>query len=125
MRQIAERNSITVFGDGSQQCDFTYVDDIALGTIAAVAPLGYEVINLGAIGQCGLTQLSRKLPSDSNKNRSSDTGRPTRPTYRQPGSGSSGLATCSAGLRVSISKKDSGGRQIGTARIGTRFCHSN
>jgi UDP-glucuronate 4-epimerase len=47
MRQIAEGDPITVFGDGSQQRDFTYVDDIALGTIAALAPLGYEVVNLG------------------------------------------------------------------------------
>jgi nucleoside-diphosphate-sugar epimerase len=36
-----------VFGDGSQERDFTYVDDIARGTIAALRPCGYEVINLG------------------------------------------------------------------------------
>ena len=47
IRQIAEGESLTVFGDGSQSRDFTYVDDIARGTIAAVRPLGYEVINLG------------------------------------------------------------------------------
>lgn len=38
---------IELFGDGSQARDFTYVDDIARGTIAALKPLGYEVINLG------------------------------------------------------------------------------
>jgi nucleoside-diphosphate-sugar epimerase len=27
--------------------DFTYVDDIARGTVAALAPLGFEIINLG------------------------------------------------------------------------------
>jgi UDP-glucuronate 4-epimerase len=47
VRQIAEGEPITVFGDGTQQRDFTYADDIARGTIAAVRPLGYEVINLG------------------------------------------------------------------------------
>jgi len=47
VRQIAEGEPITVFGDGTQQRDFTYVDDIARGTIAALVPLGYEVINLG------------------------------------------------------------------------------
>ncbi|MEX2140064.1 MAG: NAD-dependent epimerase/dehydratase family protein [Pirellulales bacterium] len=47
VRQIAEGEPITVFGDGTQQRDFTYVDDIARGTIAALKPLGYEVINLG------------------------------------------------------------------------------
>ena len=34
-------------GDGSQSRGFTYVDDIARGTIAALKPLGYEIINLG------------------------------------------------------------------------------
>ncbi len=47
MRQIAEQEPITVFGDGQQERDFTYVDDIARGTIAALKPLGFEVINLG------------------------------------------------------------------------------
>jgi UDP-glucuronate 4-epimerase len=48
VRQIAEQQPITVFGDGSQRRDFTYVDDIARGTVAALRPLGYEVINLGS-----------------------------------------------------------------------------
>ncbi len=47
IRWISEGEPITVFGDGSQQRDFTYVDDIARGTIAGLKPLGYEVINLG------------------------------------------------------------------------------
>ncbi len=47
VRRIAEGESIVVFGDGTQSRDFTYVDDIARGTIAALRPLGYEVINLG------------------------------------------------------------------------------
>lgn len=38
---------LPVFGDGTQSRDFTYVDDIARGTILAAKPLGYEVINLG------------------------------------------------------------------------------
>jgi UDP-glucuronate 4-epimerase len=38
---------LPVFGDGSQSRDFTYVDDIARGTILAAKPLGYEIINLG------------------------------------------------------------------------------
>ncbi len=44
---IDEGTPIELFGDGSQSRDFTYVDDIARGTIMAVKPLGYEVINLG------------------------------------------------------------------------------
>lgn len=38
---------LAVFGDGTQARDFTYVDDIARGTIAALALPGYEVVNLG------------------------------------------------------------------------------
>lgn len=38
---------IKLYGDGKQSRDFTFVDDIAHGTIAATKPLGYEIINLG------------------------------------------------------------------------------
>lgn len=47
MRWIDEGKPIQLFGDGTQARDFTYVDDIARGTIAAMKPLGYEIINLG------------------------------------------------------------------------------
>lgn len=39
---------IPVFGDGNQTRDFTYIDDIADGTIRALKPTGYEIINLGS-----------------------------------------------------------------------------
>jgi nucleoside-diphosphate-sugar epimerase len=45
---VAEERPVIVFGDGTQSRDFTYVDDIARGTIAAARPLGYEIINLGS-----------------------------------------------------------------------------
>lgn len=45
---IAEGTPIELFGDGSQSRDFTFVDDIALGTKAALQPVGYEIFNLGA-----------------------------------------------------------------------------
>jgi UDP-glucuronate 4-epimerase len=44
---MAEGEPIVLFGDGTASRDFTYVDDIARGTIAALKPLGYEIINLG------------------------------------------------------------------------------
>ena len=47
LRSIAEAESITVFGDGTQQRDFTYVDDIADGTVAALGLPGYQAVNLG------------------------------------------------------------------------------
>jgi nucleoside-diphosphate-sugar epimerase len=45
---VSERRPVTVFGDGKQSRDFTYVEDIARGTIAALKPVGYEVVNLGS-----------------------------------------------------------------------------
>jgi UDP-glucuronate 4-epimerase len=47
VKWILEGTPITLYGDGSQSRDFTYVDDIARGTILAEKPLGYEIINLG------------------------------------------------------------------------------
>lgn len=38
---------ITVFGDGKQQRDFSYIDDIAEGTLKCLHPFGYEIFNLG------------------------------------------------------------------------------
>ena len=47
IKWILEGMPLTIYGDGSQERDFTYVDDIAEGTIKALIPLGYEIINLG------------------------------------------------------------------------------
>jgi nucleoside-diphosphate-sugar epimerase len=47
IKWIDEGKPLELFGDGSQSRDFTYVDDIARGTILATKALGYEVINLG------------------------------------------------------------------------------
>lgn len=44
---MANDRPIQLFGDGRQRRDFTYIDDIAQGTVAALRPLGYEIINLG------------------------------------------------------------------------------
>ncbi|RUM58203.1 MAG: nucleotide sugar epimerase [Persephonella sp.] len=47
IKWIDEGQPIKIFGDGTQARDFTYVDDIARGTILAMKPVGYEIINLG------------------------------------------------------------------------------
>ncbi|MCA9137975.1 MAG: GDP-mannose 4,6-dehydratase [Planctomycetales bacterium] len=53
---------IELFGDGEQSRDFTYVDDIARGTILAAKPVGYEIINLGGGGTpVSLNTLIRML----------------------------------------------------------------
>jgi len=45
---IREGRPVTVYGDGRQERDFTYVEDVARGTIAALRPIGYDIINLGS-----------------------------------------------------------------------------
>lgn len=45
--KLLKGEELPVFGTGNQARDFTYVDDIAEGTILASRPLGYEIINLG------------------------------------------------------------------------------
>lgn len=44
---INEGQPVRVNGDGEQSRGFTYLDDIARGTILALKPLGYEIINIG------------------------------------------------------------------------------
>lgn len=48
---IRRGDPIQRFGDGSQTRDFTYIDDIARGTIAALGVEGCEVFNLGGGNQ--------------------------------------------------------------------------
>jgi len=45
---VSEGREVTVFGDGKQTRDFTYVEDVARGTILGLKPLGYDIINLGS-----------------------------------------------------------------------------
>jgi len=44
---VYQEKPVIIYGDGKQSRDFTYVDDIARGTIMALKPLGFEIINLG------------------------------------------------------------------------------
>jgi UDP-glucuronate 4-epimerase len=44
---ISEGLPVRLYGTGEQSRGFTYVDDIARGTIAALKLPGYEIINLG------------------------------------------------------------------------------
>lgn len=44
---ISEGQPLQLFGDGTQARDFTFVDDIAGGTILAAKPVGFEIVNLG------------------------------------------------------------------------------
>jgi UDP-glucuronate 4-epimerase len=44
---ILEGRPVHIYGDGNQSRGFTYIDDIVRGIIAALRPLGHEIINLG------------------------------------------------------------------------------
>ena len=44
---IRRGQPVKLYGDGTQTRDFTYIDDIAAGTVAALAVKGCETINLG------------------------------------------------------------------------------
>jgi len=44
---IAEGKPVVINGDGEQSRGFTYLDDIARGTIQALKPVGFATINLG------------------------------------------------------------------------------
>ena len=54
---IMEGRPVRIHGDGNQSRGFTYVDDIARGTIAALKPLGFEIINLGGHEVITINQL--------------------------------------------------------------------
>ncbi len=56
---IAEGKPVIVNGDGEQTRGFTYLDDIARGTILALKPLGYEIINLGGHEVISINDLIR------------------------------------------------------------------
>ena len=68
INKIIEGRTITVNGDGEQTRDFTYVDDIARGTISALKPVGYEIINLGGgLQSYSLNYVIEKIEEYSGK----------------------------------------------------------
>ena len=62
VKWIVEGETLQLNGDGTQQRDFTHVDDIARGVLAAVAPRpGYEVFNLGSDRPIELNRLIHQI----------------------------------------------------------------
>lgn len=59
IKAILAGDSITMYGDGSTSRDYTFVDDIVQGIIAAInyAETGYEIINLGNNYSVSLSEL--------------------------------------------------------------------
>jgi len=66
IRAIVEGEQITLFGDGGQR-DFTFVEDVARGVIAAQKPLGYEIINLGGDRPVVITDIVKMLEDEIGK----------------------------------------------------------
>ena len=80
IRAIVEGESVTVYGDGTQRRDFTYVDDVARGTVAALGLKSFQTINLGndrpvsvndligiiesAVGRSALVQFQERHDAD-------------------------------------------------------------
>lgn len=61
---VTEGQPVRINGDGTQSRGFTYIDDIVRGTIAALKPVGYEIVNLGGhevITINGLVELIEEL----------------------------------------------------------------
>jgi UDP-glucuronate 4-epimerase len=58
-RAVLAGKPIQVFGDGSMRRDFTHVDDIVRGTLAALegAPVGFRPYNLGSSAPVLLREL--------------------------------------------------------------------
>ena len=57
IKWINEGEEIVILGDGEQKRDFTYVDDIAAGTVLAIRDLGFEIINLGSAASVSLNEI--------------------------------------------------------------------
>ncbi|MCD4802189.1 MAG: NAD-dependent epimerase/dehydratase family protein, partial [Anaerolineales bacterium] len=61
VKWIQEEMPVHLNGDGGQSRGFTYVEDIARGTISALQPLGFEIINLGGHELMTINTLIKSL----------------------------------------------------------------
>lgn len=58
---IKEGRPVHLNGDGNQSRGFTYLDDIARGTILGLKPVGYEIINLGGHEVITMNEMIQRL----------------------------------------------------------------
>ncbi len=61
IKWIEESQLVVVYGDGTQSRDFTYVEDIARGTVNALSVTGYEIINLGSDDPHSLNEVIERI----------------------------------------------------------------
>ena len=64
VRAIAEGEPLSVYGDGTQRRDFTYVDDVVRGTVAAIHIKGFETLNLGNDRPVSIAHLIRIIEGE-------------------------------------------------------------
>jgi Nucleoside-diphosphate-sugar epimerases len=57
IREIDENRPIRIYGDGKQKREFTFIDDIARGTISALPLEGCHICNLGGGGAYSINNL--------------------------------------------------------------------
>ena len=67
IRWVAEGETIRIYGDGEQERDFTYVDDIASGTVKALELSGFNVINLGSDRPVTVNEVLRVISAQLGK----------------------------------------------------------
>ena len=67
IKQIDKDETITIYGDGCQSRDFTYIDDISSGTIKALDVKGHNIINLGNNSPNKLFEIIGKIEKKLNK----------------------------------------------------------
>ncbi|HTS89442.1 MAG TPA: NAD-dependent epimerase/dehydratase family protein [Gemmatimonadales bacterium] len=65
-KRLSAGEAVTMFGDGSDARDYTYVDDIVTGVVAALdwtaaAPAGVEVFNLGGNEPVALIKMIAEI----------------------------------------------------------------
>lgn len=65
---IMKGEPLEIYGDGLQSRDFTYIDDIAEGTIRAIDTVGYEIINLGNNNPYNLQEVIQLIEKYTGKN---------------------------------------------------------
>ena len=66
VRSIAEDEPLTLYGDRGER-DFTHVDDVAVGVVAGIRPLGHEIINLGSDSPVKITDLVSLIEDELGK----------------------------------------------------------
>ncbi len=62
---LARGKSIPLYGDGSSRRDYTFIDDIVDGVVAALdAEFGFEILNLGGAETTALADLVRWIAAE-------------------------------------------------------------